>query len=246
MQNRDNIISTDDNIKPKENVYLSIVDKYLTPVSELNYSHPAYSYLRKRCIDPENLQYVYYTTEFDKFIHENIKEKYDNVSMPTEGIVFKLYDLEHNIQGFQIRNINATSKANRFMTCAINETHGYFYTAPIDKSKEYIICEGPIDALSISNGIAVLNAALYKFKNTLDISCVYFNDQEPFNKEVDKEIRTCIDRNLSTVLLSKEYFGLDINDIKCKYPDISIEELAKENSYQGLQAKFMYSKWKNQ
>ena len=220
------------------------VRSILEPLSSLSYSSPAFIYLRHRNIDVNKFNNVYYTEEFRKFIKENIPGKYDDVEIPDEGIVFKLYDLEHNIMGFQIRNIRTKDKSRRFMTCSIGDSHGYFYCGCIDRSKTYVVVEGPVDALSLDNGIAVLNSSLYKFQKGLN--CIYFNDQEPYNKEVDKQIRCCIDSGLRTVLLPKEFFGMDVNDIRCKYPDLDINKLVEENSYTGLEAKLMYSRWKNQ
>lgn len=218
----------------------------LVSLDKLPYSHEAYRYVKSRCISDDNMKYIYYTESFGEYIKRVIPGKYDDVSIPDVGIVFKLRDLDYNVTGFQIRNIKAEGKANRFMTCSIGDSHGYFYCRRIDKNRVYIVVEGPMDALSIENGIAVLNSSLYKFKNDIGLDCIYFNDQEPYNREVDKQIRNCIDAGLRTVLLGKEYFGMDINDIRRKYGDVDIESLAKDSSYSGIEAKIEYSKWKNQ
>ena len=220
------------------------IKKSLTiPVSNLPDEHPAKEYLRKRRVPEEKLPYVKWTDDFPSLVKETIGDKYNGVKLPPSGIIFELRELDGKLTGYQIRSIDPNCpKSQRFVICSINDEHGFFYST-IDRSKPLYIVEGCTDSLFIENSVAVLSSSLCKL-HFFD-SDVYFNDQEPRNKEVCKQIEKCIDKGYQVVLLPHEFDGMDVNDIvKAGIPYQKLPKLFERYTYKGLMAKLQFAKWR--
>lgn len=221
----------------------SVWPKGLIPIWDLENTHFGKIYMRNRKVPERKLKCVFWCDNFPEMVHNFIKEKYDNSNLIEKGIVFVLRDLDGNISGFQIRDIFASDKKNRFSTCSITDEHGYFYTK-LDKSKPIYVVEGCIDSLFLPNSIAALTSTIWKVRID-DEKCIYFNDQEPRNNEVSRQVGKCIKLGLKTVLLSPEYYNNDVNDLVQSGLSLEeIDELFKNNVYQGLFGKLKYAEWK--
>lgn len=215
----------------------------LVSVSELPDTHPGKVYLRGRMVPEGSLQAVKWTSDFPSLVDKTIGKKYNGVSLPKEGIVFELKDIQGNVNGYQIRSIDPECpKSRRFVICSALDDHGLFYSN-IDWNEPITILEGCTDSLFIENSIAVLNASLYR--THFSSSDIYFNDQEPRNKEVCKQIERCIAKGYSVVLLPHEYEGMDVNDlVKSGISPEELKNLFKAHTYKGIGAKIQFSKWR--
>ena len=216
----------------------------LIPISNLNDNHEAKMYMRKRKVPENMLKCVFWTDNYPELVHNFIGEKYDNSRLEKQGIVFVLRDLDGNITGFQLRDIFAKDKKYRFYTCSHTNEHGYFYRK-INKDKPIFVVEGCIDSLFLPNSIAALTSTIWKVQIP-DADCLYFNDQEPRNSEVSKQVAKCLKLGLKTILLPPEYFNNDVNDLVNLGLSLNeIDELFKNNVYQGLAGKLKYAEWKS-
>lgn len=222
-----------------------VVKKYpkgLVPISNLDNNHPGKIYLLNRNVPEDKLKYVFWCTDFPELIHNFIGTKYDDSMLINEGIVFVLRDYDGNISGFQIRDIYAKGKNNRFSTCSFTDEHGYFYIK-LDKTKPIYVVEGCIDSLFLPNSIAALTSTIWKVK-IKNSECLYFNDQEPRNKEVSKQVKKCLKLGLKTILLPTEYYNMDVNDLINSGLSLKqLDELLKNNIYQGMIGEIKFSEW---
>lgn len=229
-------------------------EKYLTNITELQNDHPAVMYVRDvRRIPKVRWNQVYFTEHYQELINEHFGDKYKNSNLPSTGIVFVVrsfaseisgVDNDYPVIGYQLRSIDPNCpKAKRFITCIEPQKTGVFGIDKLDWNKQIFIVEGPIDSLFIPNCIAVFNSALYRVEIP---NAIYVNDCEPRNKEIVKQIDRCISKGNRVALLPEKYFSLDINDIVCKYnlSESELIELLETNSYQGLEAKLKFSKWR--
>ena len=215
----------------------------LVQISKLPDDHEGKMYLLNRNVPAKMLKYVFWCDNYPELIHNFIGEKYDKSYLIKSGIVFVLRDFDGNVTGFQIRDIHSEDKNNRFSTCAFTDEHGYFY-CKLDKSKPIFVVEGCIDSLFLPNCIAALTSTIWKV-SLPECDCIYFNDQEPRNSEVSKQVGKCVRKGLKTVMLPPEYFDKDVNDlVNDGVPVEELPELFKNNAYQGLMAEMRYATWK--
>ena len=220
-----------------------IEKRYTQSVASLDDDHPAKKYLRWRKVPESKFASVQWTDDFPALVGKTIGDKYNGVKLPKEGIVFELKELDGTLTGYQIRSIDTDCpKSQRFVICSINEDHGFYYQS-IDKTKPLYIVEGCTDSLFIENSVAVLSSSLCRLH--FSDSDVYFNDQEPRNKEVCKQIEKCIEKGYKVVLLPHEFEGMDVNDIvKAGIPPEKLHLLFERYTYKGLAAKIQFAKWR--
>jgi len=213
--------------------------------ANLSEDHPAVQYLLGRGVDRGRLSSVLWTDDFPALVRQGIGSKYANSKLVERGIVFVVRDFSFKPVGWQIRNIEAVDKKMRFSTCTADGFSGELCYVPskLDRDRTVFVVEGCIDSLFLHNSAARLQAALWKFQ-VPGLDCIYFNDQEPRNREVCGEIQKCISLGLKTVLLSSEYSGMDVNDIaKGGLGSEQIEALFRRNAWKGLSAKVKFSGW---
>lgn len=225
-------------INPK----ISILKKYLVPISKMDDNSDAKKYISGRNVPKEQMKFIFWTEDFPSLVHDFIGDKYDNSWMIEKGIVFILRDLNGVITGFQIRDIYTKDKKNRFNTCTITEEKGFFYTK-LDKTQPIFVVEGCIDSLFLPNCIAALTSTIWKVE-LAGCDCIYFNDQEPRNKEVTSQIKKCIKKSMKVVLLPSYYVNKDVNDlINMGLSQTDLLNLFNENTYKGLSAEIKLSNW---
>lgn len=240
LQNKIKFSKKEEEIKvPK----FEIKSKSLISISDLDKSHKAYQYLVSRKVPFEKFSFIKWTEDFPQLVHNTIGSKYDNSYLPKEGIIFELKELNGKTTGYQIRSIDINCKKEyRFVICSINDDHGYFYQN-IDYTKNIFIVEGCTDSLFLPNSIAILSSTLWKLH--LSDNCIYFNDNEPRNYAVCKQIEKCISKGYKVVLLPDEYENMDVNDlVKSGIDYKDIEKLFLKYTYSGLSAKIQFAKWK--
>lgn len=220
--------------------------RLLVRCSNLDADHPCSQYLKKRMVDSEMASHIFWTDDFRKLVDGACRGKYEISKLPEKGIVFPVRNFDLHLVGWQVRDIEAQDKRRRFATCTVDGSSGSLCFVPrrLDKTKPVFVVEGCIDALFIRNSVARLQAALWKFAPE-GMQCIYFNDQEPRNREVAKEVKQCVKRGLRTVLLPSAFQEMDVNDLvlKAGMKPEQIEEAFLEYSWSGLQAEVKYAKW---
>ena len=220
--------------------------KYMVPLDSTDENNPGRKYLLERGVNEKALNKVLWTEHYDKAISELFGDKYEGRSIPTTGIVFPVYaniSGTDTIIGYQLRSVDKNvSKAHRFITCMSDGYNAMFGLKDINFTKQVYVVEGPIDSLFIPNCVAVLTSTLWK----ADIpNAVYINDCEPRNTQVSKQVKKCIDKGLSVVMLPMKYNGMDVNDIvkKFKYTTDELLTLFKKYTYKGLKAEVAFAQW---
>ena len=220
--------------------------RLLVRCSNLPKEHDALKYLEGRRVTTEMASRIFWTDDFPNLVKGACGSKYDGSALPQKGVVFPVRNFDLKLVGWQIRDIHSQDKRRRFATCTVQDASGDLCFVPrkLDSSKPVFVVEGCIDALFLNNSVARLQAALWKFQPE-QYSCIYFNDQEPRNKEVVKEISRCVRKGLKTVLLPSDYREMDVNDIAVQFGMgiDDIERLFLENAWNGLTAQIKFSKW---
>jgi hypothetical protein len=120
----------------------------------------------------------------------------------------------------------------------------------LDLNKTIYICEGAFDAMTVENGCAVNCSNLLVFDKSIGdklikfLNCVYVLDNDRRNPEIIKSLKVLIDKNKKVMIWPVDCDSKDLNQLKTDCNDININNFINNNSYQGLQAKLMFNKWK--
>ena len=122
-----------------------------------------------------------------------------------------------------------------------DDTTKIFGLDRIDDSRQVYAVEGPLDSLFLDNCIAVGGADLAKLEN----DTVIIFDNEPRNREICKQMDSCIGFDKKIVIWPDSMKHKDINDmIMAGYVKEQIQEIIDDNIFSGASAKLRFSEWK--
>ena len=208
----------------------------LTPIDELNNSHPAREYLLNRRL-PTNA--LYFTESFQKWVNTVKPNTFPSTEKDEERIIIPFINREGDCFGIQGRSIH--NDGLRYITILFEDgAPKIFGLNTVDYDKRIYITEGPFDSLLIKNGIAMAGADVHT--DALDgCDLVYVYDNEPRNKEICKRIKSHIDRGHSVVIWPTVIKEKDINDMKLA--GHNVQEIVTTNSYSGLTATLKFNDW---
>ena len=106
------------------------------------------------------------------------------------------------------------------------------------------VVEGPIDSLFLENCIACSGTSFNKIDELgFDIDNVrIIFDNQPKSREVCKLMSKYVDRNYNVVIWPESITQKDINDMVRE--GLDVQDIVNNNTYNGLSAKFKFTKWK--
>ena len=196
----------------------------------------AKEYLEKRMLDPTKF---YFAKKFRTWVNSK-KRTFDSVQKDDSLIIFRMYDTERNLIGFQGRALGPNFV--KYITVMLNDdAPKVFGLEQIDKTKTVYVTEGPFDSTFIRNSIAMCGAD-GDVRGWGVSRPVWVYDNEPRSSEILKRIESTIDRGECVVIWPQNIKEKDINDmVLSKYDIMSILEL---NTYSGLEAKVKFNNWK--
>ena len=209
----------------------------LTPLDELNNSHPAKEYILNRQL-PTNA--LYYTESFQEWTNSVKPETFPEVTQDEGRIIIPFRDKEGNTFAYQGRSLSSTGL--RYITILIKEgMPKIFGLDTVDYEKTIYIVEGPLDSLLLDNSIAMAGADA----DSSAISgsdCVWVLDNEPRNKQITDRISKSIDRGDKVVIWPSSIQQKDINDMVLA--GIDVNTVVQSNTYSGLTATLKFKDWR--
>ena len=232
--------------KPRKSVVERVVSKKpvfkvdifssLTPIEQLNNSHPAREYLLTRRLPVDQL---YWTDKFQEWVN-SVKPGTFETTQDEGRIIIPFRDKEGNPFGFQGRTLEKTGL--RYITILVNEdAPKIFGLNTINYDKPVYVTEGPFDSLLIPNAVAMAGA---------DVDCrafgwcdyIWVYDNEPRNRQITDRILKSINAGDKVVVWPSSIQEKDINDMFLAGHDV--EQLVKENNFSGLTAKLKFNTWR--
>ena len=112
----------------------------------------------------------------------------------------------------------------------------------IDRGKEILVVEGPIDSLFLDNCIAVSGSDLSKALKKLPLNNLLFIfDNQPRNKEIIDKMKKLIDVGCSIVIWPENISKKDINEMVLS--GIDVKSVIHNCKYSGMMAKLKLSDW---
>ena len=212
----------------------------LQSIKNLPDDHPARQIVEKRKLPAESLSDLYLCESFFKFTNSIIKGKFPSLGGDHPRLIIPFRGEDGEVFAYQGRAFG--NEQPKYITIKIDEDRDkIFGLDKVDKSKPILVVEGPLDSLFLDNCIAVAGADFSNIKG--DLTVIY--DNEPRNKEINKQIEKTIDQGKSVCLWPDHMKEKDINDmIIAGYSKKEVQEIITNNTFSGASAKLRFAEWR--
>ena len=218
-------------------VFKTNILKDLTPIDELNNSHPAREYLLNRRLPTSAL---YYTEKFKEWTNSVKTDTFQDTNQDEGRIIIPFRTQEGDVFGFQGRSLSNTGL--RYITVLLDEDQPkIFGLDTINHEQTIYITEGPFDSLLINNSLAMAGADVSGLPDNCN-NRVFVYDNEPRNNEITARIARHIDSGDAVVIWPDNIKEKDINDMILA--GHFVQNLVESNVYSGLTAKLKFNEWK--
>ena len=215
------------------------VFKDLVSISELGSEHPARKIVEKRKLPKESLKDIFLCESFFKFTNTLIKNKFPSLDRDHPRLMIPFRDEKGEIFAYQGRAFGYETP--KYITIKLKQNDKIFGLERVDKNKHFYVCEGPLDSLFIDNCLAVGGSDFDKLKG--DFTVIF--DNEPRNKEINKQIEKTINKGCSIVLWPEQVKEKDINDmILSGMSKEEIQKIITQNTFSGASAKLRFVEWR--
>lgn len=209
--------------------------------------HFCIDYLDRRQIPKDKYNLLLFTSKYKDFV-DAVYPQHGKELANDARLVIPFYDDNDELIAVSGRALETADKTLRYVTVRTNDSQKklIYGTDRLDKEKNILLVEGPIDSLFLNNCLASGDANLgltAKEFGLENISLVF--DNEPRNKEVVKLVFTAIKANHNVVIWPNTVVGKDINEMVVNgiSPD-EISEIISSNTFQGLRAQLKFNEWK--
>ena len=231
MRKIERIVSTTPVFKPRD-----VLDD-LTPLDNLNNSHPAKEYILNRQLPTEAL---YYTEKFMEWTNSVKPGTFNDITKDEGRIIIPFRDKEGSVFGFQGRSLSNTGL--RYITILLEDGRPkIFGLNSLDYEKTIYITEGPFDSMLLQNAIAMAGAdATTDCLSGSDFVFVY--DNEPRNVQIVSRISRHISEGESVVIWPSSIKEKDINDMVLA--GHNVQETVESCTYKGLKATLKLNDWR--
>ncbi len=212
----------------------------LQSIKNLPDDHPARQIVERRKLPVESLSDLYLCESFFKFPTSIIQGKFPSLDGNHPRLIIPFRDESGEVFAYQGRAFGV--EIPKYITIKIDEEREkIFGLDKVDKSKPILVVEGPLDSLFLDNCIAVAGADFSNIKG--DLTVIY--DNEPRNKEINKQIEKTIDQGKSVCLWPDHMKEKDINDmIIAGYSKKEVQEIITNNTFSGASAKLRFAEWR--
>ena len=213
--------------------------KELQSISELETEHPAKKIVDKRKLPPSSLRDIYFCESFYKFTNTLIPNKFPSLDGDHPRLLIPFRDEQGEIFAYQGRAFG--NETPKYITIKLKERDKIFGLDRVDISKHFYVVEGPLDSLFIDNCLAVGGSDFDRIEG--DFTVIF--DNEPRNKEINKQIEKTINKGCSIVLWPEQVKEKDINDmILSGMSKEEIQKIITQNTFSGASAKLRFAEWR--
>ena len=216
------------------------VFKPLKSISELEEDHPVRKIVEKRKLPKEALKDIYLCNSFFKFTNTLIPNKFPILDGDHPRLMIPFRNEQGEIFAYQGRSFG--NEQPKYLTIKLDgKADKIFGLDRVDKSKHFYVCEGPLDSLFIDNCLAVGGSDFDRLEGNFTV----IFDNEPRNKEINKQIEKTINSGHKIVLWPIYNPHKDINDmIVAGYTKHDIETQIKQFTFSGAEAKLRFAEWR--
>ena len=214
--------------------------KGLQSIKELPSDHPARAIVEKRLIPSTALSDLYLCESFFNFTNSIIPNKFPTLNGDHPRLIIPFRDEQGEVFAYQGRAFGREQP--KYITIKLDDNKDKIFGLDrVDKSKPIYVVEGPLDSLFLDNCVAVAGADFSNIKG--DLIIIY--DNEPRNKEINKQIEKTINQGKSVCLWPDNMKWKDINDmIIAGYSKEQIQEIITDNTFSGAAAQLRFAEWR--
>jgi hypothetical protein len=221
--------------------------KSIKKISQLDHDHPAKKYIVARKIPEDQHWRIYYADKYFNWSNTVVPDKFNSNSLHRDEprIVLPFISEDGYCFGYTGRSINKSSTL-RYATVMIDDSRNkVFGLDQIDRGRDIICVEGPIDSLFLNNCIAMAGADVRLDLIAMPSNMIIVMDNQPRNKEVVAKIEKLIYNGYRVCLWPENVLEKDINEmILAGRTAEEIELIIKSNTYEGLSAQIEFVNWK--
>ena len=212
----------------------------LKSIKNLPDDHPARQIVERRKLPLESLSDLYLCESFYKFTNTIIKGKFPSLGGDHPRLIIPFRGEDGEVFAYQGRAFG--NEQPKYITIKIDaDRDKIFGLDKVNKGKPILVVEGPLDSLFLDNCIAVAGADFSNMEG--DLTVIY--DNEPRNKEINKQIEKTIDQGKSVCLWPDTIECKDINDmIIAGYSKKELQEIITNNTFSGVAAKLRFAEWR--
>lgn len=219
----------------------------LDSISDLRSGHKAYDYVISRKIPKEFWSKIFYTNNFKQWINENVQpDKFNSRATPDERLVIPFLNGAGIPYAYQGRYIGSNKDEQRYISINPVKSNPMIYGLErLESNKPIYVVEGPLDSLSLVNGIAVAGTSFSKLFEKKRLNLIFWLDNESHSNEICKLMKRIIDLGHKVVIWDNNYDVKDINDMSVLGVSTKeIMEYAEKRTFQGLRATLEFNNWK--
>lgn len=210
----------------------------LTPIIELNNSHPAREYLLNRRLPLDDL---FWTDSFMQFTNSVKPGTFDDITTDEGRIIIPFRDKQGVTFGYQGRCLSSTGL--RYITVLLQEeSPKIFGLNRLNYDKRIYITEGPFDSLFLDNAVAMAGADVSSYSRFLDGHVVFVYDNEPRNAQICSRIAKHISEGDRIVIWPSTIKEKDINDMVLA--GHAVKDIVESSVYSGLEATLKFNTWR--
>lgn len=205
------------------------------------YNTPAEKYLIERKIPEERWKELYYIDNVQKL--EQLSEKYKDRIVGEEGrLVIPFFNRDGKFIGVSCRALS--SERLRYLTVRVDEDYPLVYNLDkIDITKDVYVTEGPLDSLFLDNAVAAGSSDLNSVVQSVPKDkIILIFDNQPRNAEIVKLIGRAVDSGYRMVIWPENIVEKDINEMILS--GLAVRDIINQNTFDGLELKLQFSKWK--
>lgn len=215
--------------------------KKIKKISSLSLDHALRKYLNKRQIPHSQHYRLYYAPKFKTWINSVIPNKFEKIGKDEPRLVIPFLDEKGSVFGVSARGFDPNGI--RYISIMFQDRPKIFGLDKVNFNKTYIVVEGALDSLFLSNSVAMAGAdgnvnGLKNIENA-----IFCFDAEPRNKEIHKRIEKLIKAGHRVCIWPSNVLGKDINEMIMNGMT-DVEEVIKKNTYKGLEASLKLTAWR--
>jgi hypothetical protein len=236
--------SAEEFIKFEEPVFKPkpLLEQVAQRLDTLDETNEAVKYCLSRKIPVDKFSQLYYIPSVKDI--QNIAPEYTSIKTIEPRLLLPFYDESGELTGVTMRGIRG--EALRYIMIKIQDDAPLIFGMNnIDKTKPITIVEGPIDSLFIENSLAVAGTGFGKIEamNLPKELITIIVDNQPRNPEVCRLAEKYIKLDYKVVIWPCDIYAKDINE----YVENGgkIQQLIRENTFQGLMAQLKFIEWRN-
>lgn len=220
----------------------TLLEQVAQRLDELDETNEAVQYCMSRKIPVDKYSQLYYIPSVKDIV--KIAPEYNNIKTEEPRLLLPFYDEAGELTGVTMRALR--NESLRYIMIKFRDNVPLIFGMNnVDKTQSITILEGPIDSLFISNSLACAGTGFGKIETLnlpKELITIVF-DNQPRNLEVCRVVEKYIKLNYKVAIWPCSIIQKDVNDMA--EAGIEVEQIIRENTYQGLMAQLKFTEWRN-